>query len=170
MSFLNLGGIVMPIRIVAIRHGKPLSAGYAEDSLRPLSEEGRNATHELLQKLEIMALIPALILTSPLLRARQTAEVASAYFNAPLEDEPALGDEFDQDVLLEKLRSSSDAPTIFLVGHAPTLAKFISHLAGKAVLPKGMVQSGAAIIEFDGAPAFGAGRLIDYITPEQNYA
>ena len=156
----------MAAKIVAIRHGKPLNQGYADDALRPLSEEGKEVQRKLSQRLKEMKIFPSLILTSPLLRAQQTAEITNEFFKVQVIDEPALGNDFDKDTLIERIRSQGDEVVVYLIGHAPTLGNFINALVGKAVLPEGLSKSCAAIVEFDGIPEFGNGRYINYIKPE----
>lgn len=152
----------MAVRIVALRHAKPSSEGYAEDSLRPLSDEGRETQKMLMQMLEEKQINPTIILSSPLLRAKQTAQIATDTFGVKFQDEPSLGDEFDSDALLDKLSILSQNETIFLVGHAPSLGGFINRLVGENVIPHGLSKSSAAIVDFDQKVIFGKGKFIDY--------
>ncbi len=153
----------MPYRIVALRHAEPTSDGYADDSLRPLSEVGRRNQKKLTKMLQYKGIIPTLILTSPLLRALETAGIVGAAFNVEIQEEPALGDQFNTNKLLKVIASSENHTTIFLVGHAPTLGSFISDLVGENVIPQGLSKSSAAIVEFESNIELGAGKLTDYI-------
>ena len=144
----------MTLTIVAIRHGKPLSEGYAEDALRPLAEEGKQAIHQKLFALQELGFVPDLLLSSPLLRAEQSAEVAAELYDFKVEVTPALGIPFDSDGLLARL--SEERGTVFLFGHAPSLGEFIERLVGEVVLPHGLPNEGAAIAKCDDEVAFGA--------------
>ncbi|MGA8163617.1 MAG: histidine phosphatase family protein [Waddliaceae bacterium] len=156
----------MVTTVVAIRHAKPLSEGYANDSLRPLSEEGKIIQKNVLERLKAQGIQPTKLFSSPLLRARQTAQLVTDLFGIPSEDEPALGNAFDSKVLLQKLSLAEGDETIFLIGHAPTLTDFVNQLVGKAVLPNGMDKSSAAIVAFDGKIEYGRGQFLHYIKPE----
>ena len=155
----------MTTRIVAIRHAKPLSEGYAEDSLRPLSDEGKEVQKQLTEKLYAIGIRPTHILTSPLLRAQQTAQIATDIFEVPFKDEAALGDDFDGNKLLQSLPPPDENATVFLVGHAPTLGDFVNKLVGREALPDGLSKSTAAIVDFEAGVTFGEGTFIDYIKP-----
>ena len=152
----------MTVRVVALRHAKPSGEGYAEDSLRPLSSEGREIQLKLTQMLKEKGIIPTLILTSPLLRAQQTAQIATELFGVVFQDEPALGNDFDSNTLLSKISDSDKNITVFLVGHAPTLGEFMNNLVGENVLPNGLSKRSAAIVDFDDRVSFGKGKFIDY--------
>lgn len=152
----------MTTRIIAIRHGKPLSEGYAEDALRPLSDEGREVQKKTASELFALGYHPDLLLTSPLLRAQQTAEVIGEIFGMECKDEEALGVDFNPDVILSRIPENA---TVVLVGHAPTLAEFVNHLAGANALPYGLSKSAIAVVEFEGKAEYGKGTLTHHISP-----
>lgn len=152
----------MTTRVVVIRHAKPLNGGYADDSLRPLSDEGKETQKKLALLLKREGFTPTLILSSPLLRAKQSAEILADVFGTSYEEEPALGEAFDPEHILKLLSHPKENATIFLVGHAPTLAEFVHAVVGSNVLPSGLSKSSAAIIDFDEAIAFSKGKFIRY--------
>ena len=53
-------------------------SAYPDDSLRPLTEEGRNRFARMVEALVPRGLAPQLIVTSPMLRCVQTAEILAA--------------------------------------------------------------------------------------------
>lgn len=153
----------MGIRIVALRHAKPESESHTDDALRPLVPEGREDQKKLSQLLKQKGIVPTRILSSPLLRAMQTAEIMGDFFGLPIEEEKSLGNYFETEALLKILSKSPPNGTIFLVGHAPTLAEFLNKLTGKNSFPSGLSKSSAAIVDFKDHVSYGAGNLIDYI-------
>lgn len=155
----------MTRRVVAIRHAKPLSEGYADDSLRPLSDEGKSTQKVMCKHLNDQGIIPDIIITSPYLRAMQTAEIAKETHPAEIIALDALGDPFDPDAIIQQLQNLDDGKTAFLIGHAPTLAEFINQLVGDNVLPEGMSKSSSAIVDFDDKPGFGNGKFFGYFLP-----
>ncbi len=153
----------MGIRIVALRHAKPISEGYAEDHLRPLSEEGRFRQRLLVKMLIEKEISPSLILSSPFLRAVQTAEILAESFELDFAEEPILGQSYDSRKLLAMLADLNLDATVFLVGHAPTLENFINLLVGRVAIPEGLSKSSAAVIEFKEQIVLGKGRLVHYL-------
>ncbi|MGM0439877.1 MAG: SixA phosphatase family protein [Chlamydiota bacterium] len=155
----------MTTTLVLLRHGKPDSEGYADDALRPLSEEGRDVQRKMMAMLQRMGYAPTSVYTSPLLRAQQTAEVVEEIFGVEAQDEEALSNDFDASLLLQKLPPPDDDATIFFVGHAPNLGDFANSLAGKEFLTEGLSKSSFAIIEFKDKVAFGCGHFVGYQRP-----
>ena len=76
--------ILPSVQLYLVRHAQ--AADGEPDELRPLTAEGRRAARELGERLAAVGVRPDAVLTSPLLRARQTgAELARA---AGIEPEP----------------------------------------------------------------------------------
>lgn len=66
----------MSIDLYIIRHGLAGEHGsYENDELRPLTEEGQQKTRKVADRLQEMGLRCDRLLTSPLVRAKQTAEI-----------------------------------------------------------------------------------------------
>ncbi len=64
------------MELILMRHAETESgASYAEDSLRPLTENGRNIQSLVGQNMRNLNIHPDLVLCSPRLRAQQTAEI-----------------------------------------------------------------------------------------------
>lgn len=152
----------MPTQIIAIRHAKPESEGYAEDALRPLSDEGRIIQRKVCQEMLESGIKIDRILHSPLLRAQQTAEIIAEIFDAPLTPEPALGNAFDGERLFTAI---PEGESIALVGHEPTLAAWVNEALGETLLPYGLSKSGAAVISFGDQIEKGAATYITLYQP-----
>jgi len=151
----------MATYLVAVRHAKPVSKGYSDDA-RPLSEEGRRGQKKVAQEMLQDERAFDCILTSPLVRAEQSAEILAKVFDASVTTEPALGNEFDADALLGKIPDTAMNQTICFVGHAPTLAVFVNKLVGKNVLPDGLSKASAVIIVFPDTIAYGQADFVQY--------
>ncbi len=157
----------MLLRIVAIRHAKPKSEGYADETLRPLSEEGISIQNKMTQHLKGLAIAPHIIYSSPLIRARETAQIISSHFDdLPVISIDALGYDFDSEQILSKMPEPVENKTVFLVGHTPTLGEFVNRLVGEIVIPTGLSKSGAAIVDFRSTPTPGTGEFVGYYTPQ----
>lgn len=118
-----------------LRHGQaaPLGEnGVKEDADRPLTDAGRQQILNLGGQLEQMNLRPEVVLTSPLLRARQTAELLVQSWSAPLPDVKvcdALAMEADRRRVVKALRKE-EADSVLIVGHQPDLADLTAWLIG----------------------------------------
>lgn len=125
-----------------LRHGiaVPRGAWGGPDGERPLTEQGRD---EMARMAGLLArLAPALdaIITSPLLRAAQTAEIVAEHLN--LDDKVVSDDRlrpgFDVGRLGKLLRKFPQAKALLLVGHEPDFTTMIGQLTGgRVVLKKG---------------------------------
>jgi phosphohistidine phosphatase len=109
------------------------------------------------------------IATSPLRRARQTAEiVAAGYAGIDTVSLPALSPGAAPLAVLAWLRAQPADATLALVGHEPDLGLLAGWLlSGKQ---SGFVQfkkGAAALIEFADAPAAGKGTLAWFLTAAQ---
>lgn len=156
----------MTLRIVALRHAKPLSDGFADETLRPLSPEGIADVKRVAKKLHDAGITPDTIFSSPILRAQQTAETLLQCFEqCHLQITPALGYDFDSNAILASLASSDVKKTLFLIGHAPALAQFVNEIVGEVVLPNGLSTGAAAIIDFPENPDAGSGIFHSLIEP-----
>ena len=114
------------MELYLIRHGIAVERGiYANDAERPLTEKGRQKTQKVAQSLYDMGLRLDLILTSPFIRAFQTAEILqNVGLTQQLEESSHLAPEGNiQDWLswLSQWRNSSPEKYLALVGHQPNL-------------------------------------------------
>jgi phosphohistidine phosphatase len=120
------------LEIYLIRHGIAAPAqGYDSDRDRPLTDEGKQKTKKVAQRLSKLGLKFDLILTSPLVRARQTAEILqNAGLSSHLEVSPYLdfdGNIHDWLAWLENWQQK-DGGCLALVGHEPNLAAWAETL------------------------------------------
>jgi phosphohistidine phosphatase len=134
------------VRFFLVRHGRAEATNPGGDAARRLLLEGREALTEHFRALEWEELAIERIVTSPFVRARETAELLSAATGAPLEEEEALasGKSSGADLLRLGARLGNCAA---LVGHNPEMAEAVAAAAGRKVdVPPGSV----AAIEADG--------------------
>jgi phosphohistidine phosphatase len=114
------------MKLVLVRHAE---ADPGEpDELRELTPAGRRAARELGERLAREGLRPDAILTSPLLRARQTgAELAS---ELGVESEPH--DRLAPGATVEDVRAAvaDRGETVIVVGHQPDCGEIAAALIG----------------------------------------
>jgi phosphohistidine phosphatase len=120
------------MNIYLLRHAvaRDLEPGDREDADRPLTAEGREKTAMAAGAIECMEIAFDLILSSPYLRTRQTAEIIEERIECGrLEFTEALAPGGSFQALVQLLQRWKPAPeNVLLVGHEPFLSGFISLL------------------------------------------
>ncbi len=93
-----------------------------EDSERPLTMEGRTEMQKIAKSLKAVGLQTNQIYTSPLKRARETAEITAKILNIPtLEEWDELKPDGSKTALYRKLARLKQNSRLILVGHEPYL-------------------------------------------------
>jgi phosphohistidine phosphatase len=132
-----------------IRHGLAGEHGsYANDDERPLTEEGQRKTRKVAKRLKDLDLHFDWLLTSPLVRAYQTAEILKDVgLSHDLEKSSYLAPGGDFQGWLHWLEQwqTSSAQSLALVGHEPDLSQWAEQLIwGKA--PQRLILRKAGVI------------------------
>jgi len=153
------------MRLLLVRHAAAVPRGTAgvSDDERPLTSSGKIKFRLAASGLARVVRRPDVLLTSPLSRARATAEIAARGFKH-LEPrlEPALADESVDGVLLV-LKAQAPGATVALIGHEPGLSALLARLLGASHGPQvAFDKGGAALVDLADGPA-GAGRLIWFL-------
>ena len=156
-----------------IRHAKAGErdpATWPDDDLRPLTREGMAEMRAVLKSLRKMGVDFDFLLTSPLLRARQTADlVAQAWGRSePPQEAEALGHDCTTTAVVKLLGKFPPDASVAIVGHEPDFSRVAAQLIGKSGDAALELKKGGAIgITFDGHAAPGAGRLAFLLKPGQ---
>ena len=120
-------------QILLMRHGEA-ALGYA-DAERPLTERGRQAVFEVAEDLAGLSIQAPGILSSPLLRARESAGLVAERLQLPLLPvSHALIPQADAAALVKQLFSVKKS--VFWVFHQPVLAEVVFILTGSRVYPE----------------------------------
>lgn len=98
------------------------------DDLRPLSARGREESRALAERLAAHPAPPRLVVSSPLLRARQTAEAIAATASAELRIDDRLAPGTSADDLREVVRDAEAA--VAVVCHQPDCSEIALELTG----------------------------------------
>jgi len=148
------------MKLYLVRHASASDAA-ASDAERELTHDGRDEARIAGKALATLGAKPARILSSPLLRARQTAEiVANALeFTGEVESMDELANGTSTPSLLKALKPFASDGDILLVGHMPSLAEHLAAFLG-ASGPQGfpLGKASVACIELE-QPRAGAGQL-----------
>lgn len=154
------------MKVYFLRHG--IAAEPADwkgtDYDRPLTDDGRKRMGREAKAIREMDLDLDAIVTSPLARARATAEiVASALKIMTIKEDDRLGGDFDISSLGEILQDHAEAKALMLVGHEPSMSATIGRLIGEARV--GLKKGGLACVELPDASTM-VGELLALIPPK----
>ena len=158
------------MNLYLIRHADavPLGEGGIEDDAeRPLTDAGKAQCAALAKALAKHGVQFDAILTSPLLRARQTAEEILKAWTVPAThvhtcDDLALGGRRKRiSRAVEDLKHDS----VGLVGHQPDMCEYAAWLIGSRKVQVDLAKAGVAYIQCADRPAKGTGTLIWLVTP-----
>ena len=155
------------MKLLLIRHAAAVPSGTpgVPDDERPLTPDGKAKFRVAAQGLARVTRRPDLLLTSPLPRARVTAEIAARAFEhiAPT-IEPALA-RSSVDGILAALTGHPPRARIALVGHEPLLGALLARLLGAGQGEQFAFETGgAALVDLPDGPA-APGRLRWFLKP-----
>ena len=116
------------MQIFFLRHGEAARHSGLADADRPLTDHGLAQARAVGRAFARWGIRPDVVLCSPLLRARQTAETACAVLSIPeVRMTELLAPDADPRQLFTELRSL-DAECLLLVGHQPFVGEAVSLL------------------------------------------
>jgi phosphohistidine phosphatase len=154
--------------IYLVRHGLAAEQGpdYPNDDDRPLTDEGIERLRAQALGMRELRVRLDRVLTSPLLRAAQTAEVLAAGVGCetPLVPVDALRPGGRYDALMAALGRLGDDRSVALVGHMPSMGAIAARLIGAAE-PLPFKKGAVCCIEVDRLPPAQAGRLHWFLPP-----
>jgi len=152
-----------------VRHAVAIEQGEFDgpDAQRPLTPKGRRRFREFCDWLAGQTSMPQTILSSPLVRAMQTSAIlakSSGKKKADVTSTDLLSPGIDVQQLVDFARSRKATDCLALVGHEPDMSRILVELVGGGDFRFG--KGFVAAVEFDSAPAVGAGRLCWFVGPK----
>ncbi|HWQ94579.1 MAG TPA: histidine phosphatase family protein [Gammaproteobacteria bacterium] len=159
------------MKLILMRHAEAEESDllrYKDDALRPLTRNGVETQRILARGLKRMGLAPDRIVTSPKLRARQTAEITAKALGLEdvLTENPGLGEAYSLKAALILLAECQVHETLLWVGHEPDLSELASALLARQGFNLKFVKSGVLGIKFSGGARLGMGSLIYFYRPQ----
>ena len=149
------------MKLYFLRHGEADWPDWKRsDDERPLTKRGKKEMRDVAKFVADLKVRPDLIITSPLPRASQTAEIAADYLKAKLRKDELLAPGFGIDQLRTVLKRHR-AKTLMLVGHEPDFTNIISELTGASLK---LSKAGVALVDVD--PESEAGKLLWLFPPK----
>jgi phosphohistidine phosphatase len=120
------------MQLYLVRHAE--AAPGHPDELRPLTSNGRLQARQLGRRLRDDGVTAGVVLTSPLLRARETGELIARELGARVRVDDALGPGATADDVRRAARSSA-GQAVVAVGHQPDCARIAAALTGEPEPP-----------------------------------
>ena len=114
------------MQLYLVRHAEATPG--TPDELRPLSDEGQEQARELGERLRDEGVVPDVVLTSPLLRARQTGEALARATGSTQESDERLAPGATADTVREAI--SGRGERVVVVGHQPDCGRIAATLLG----------------------------------------
>ncbi len=157
------------MKLVLVRHAPAEERAPAgSDEERRLTAHGRRGMRAAAKGLKSLIPDVRLIATSPLVRARQTAEIlARLYGTGDAVSVPAMSPDSSPRAILAWLRQQPPDANLIAVGHEPDLGIFASWMLSgwqESFLP--FKKGAACLLEFAKRPAPGTGTLVWLLTPK----
>lgn len=120
------------MKIFFLRHALAVNRAEwkGDDAARPLTDEGIEKTKRTATILADLDLSLEVIVTSPLVRARHTAEIVANKLKVKLVEDARLAPGFNEKKLRAILSDYPNANALMVVGHEPDFSETISALIG----------------------------------------
>jgi len=152
---------------IAVPRGTP---GYDDDSQRPLTDAGRKKFKKIAKGLDQLGVDFDVILTSPYVRARDTAKILAKEFG--MKKDVGFSDNLippgNFENLIKEIQEKYDVSSIALVGHEPMLSSLISWLAtGNTDMKLTLKKGGVAFLVAENLYQDGRAALQWLLTPAQ---
>lgn len=160
------------MKLYLVRHGiasERIGGAILNDSQRPLTDEGRSELKVVGQALKKLNIEPDLFMASPLVRAKQTAEVLMDVLNRkdPLKITDALAPGGTAQEIYRFMKNLSGFEEAMLVGHEPDIGRLAATLlwAGPELdIP--FKKAGVCRVDVADLPPSLPGTLKWFITPK----
>ena len=157
----------MPHELYLIRHGVAEEQGDAwpDDTKRPLTEQGMNRLRKSARGLVALGVSIDVVVTSPLVRNKQTADIVAGAFDPrpPIVIADALAPGGSVQGVLADLEKQSRRKRIALVGHEPGIGELAARLAGSRH-PFEFKKGAVCRIDVESLPPAGPGTLRWFVT------
>ena len=158
-----------PYELYFVRHGLAEERGDAwpDDTKRPLTEEGMSRLRKAVRGLSRIGVAIDVVLTSPLVRARQTAEIVAGGLDPrpSIVNVDSLAPAGSYAAVLADLEKHSRKSRLALVGHEPMMGELAARLVGSRH-PIEFKKGGVCRIDVENLPPAGPADLRWMLTPK----
>jgi phosphohistidine phosphatase len=150
------------MRLYLVRHASAEEPGTRADADRRLTDRGRRESRHVGEGLKTLGARPVRILSSPFIRARETADAIASELSMAVEVRDALASGASPDDLLREVRDPG-GEEVLLVAHQPELGALAALLlTGGPVATLSFRPGSVCCLDLDGAQ----GRLAWFRNPD----
>jgi len=158
------------MELLIIRHAIAFARDrhrWADDVARPLSPAGIRRSRKAASGLKELCKVPDRLLTSPLIRARQTAKILTEVAGWPRAEVAPELKPGEAAAAVLTLLGKDRSKRIAIVGHQPDLSALLAAclLRNHSALPIEMKKNAVACLSFDGRARVGSAVLKWLATP-----
>ena len=139
------------MNLYIIRHAIAVDE-YEDDSQRPLTDKGKKKMRQIAKGLRALGVDFDLVLSSPYLRAKETAEILAEVFKvkADVVFSDNLVPTGDPDLLISEMNEKYNAHSIALIGHEPQLTALVGLLVSEnAIVDMSLKKGGVCRLSAD---------------------
>jgi phosphohistidine phosphatase len=157
------------LELYLIRHGIAAERGedYPDDSKRPLTSHGIARLRKEAKALDALGIAFDHILTSPLTRTKQTADIFAETMKGkpPVATIDALAPAGTPSAVIQEIGKHARKARVALVGHEPNMGELAARLIG-AREPLAFKKGAVCRIDFEVLPPKGTGSLVWFLPPK----
>lgn len=117
------------------------------DEARKLTSRGIERTHQAARVMKTLKIAPLRLFSSPLVRARQTADILGQALGIPVQVRTELGPGFNAQAVNALVRDLGRGAEVMFVGHEPDFSATVSELIGGGWIT--MKKGGLARVDVD---------------------
>jgi phosphohistidine phosphatase len=139
------------MNLYIIRHAIAVDE-YENDSQRPLTDKGKKKMRQIAKGLRALGVDFDLVLSSPYLRAKETAEILAEVFKvkADVVFSDNLVPTGDPDLLISEMNEKYNAHSVALIGHEPQLTALVGLLVSEnAIVDMSLKKGGVCRLSAD---------------------
>ena len=161
------------MRLYLMRHGPAgdSESWQGDDRLRPLTGKGQQKVRAAADGLKRLDPGVDVLVSSPLVRARQTADIVAKALHLTVEEQEALAPGFGLTELASLLANHTDAQEVMLFGHEPDFSAVIGQLIATPDAAQVEMKKGACcaldLPDPAAAQLAGSATLLWLMTPRQ---
>ena len=157
-----MAGGTIELYVVRHAHAGDPAKWTGDDRRRPLSSKGIVQADRLARHLAALRLPIDVLVSSPLVRARETAEPIARALQLPVQIDERLGGGLTVRSLEAMLVDAGNPGRAIIVGHDPDCSELVAELAGAASIP---MRKGALARLDGGRPLRPGGAILRWLVP-----
>lgn len=139
------------MKLIIMRHAE--AGQHRLDALRTLTDRGRTDSRSVARSLAESAWYPRTVWCSPLVRARQTADIIASSLDLDVQEKPFLTPDDLPETVTDALQGFSAETPLLLVSHMPLVGALAGLLLESRASSLPMATSQAICLEMDIAAA-----------------